>query len=513
MTNKLKTKLLLLFLGALTFTFFNCEFDEKANTLEKESLISKNFTVKNLHFEEISTNKQLLNKLKTLEGKKEISNIGNRIVYSGENDFYIDTNYVKYIERENGKHSYTFLLKRDSTNVLLENLVLSLNLNGDYDLHIVQYDINQYELEQLKIGQSSDLSNKTTVLQIEDNTLISNIFSKVVIINEGEGDCLLDVNFIAATNCGCDGHSYGESCTCDTKATPDQWVYTWGDCGDGGGGGSGSDSSSGGGGGGSGSSNNDDGSSIENNCRGCGGNEIDTAPLPELEEEILEETPCEKLNKLWGLPINPNVKSIIQNHLQTDIAINPNGEKGAYLTKDVNDNYTRAILPATSTNQIGIPTASIIPGIFCVFHTHPNNAYPMFSWSDVYALYSINQDIDTHNQGLATFLLTCDVTGNGNYETYAIVFNNSTADIIDMILNNPFYNGMDKQKIAAEKDNELAAKYVTESKNGTNNYERAFLQQMIGTNVDIYKANSSLDNWSKLRLNQFTNNVQDIPCN
>ena len=302
--------MLLLFLGVLTFTFFNCEYDEKANTLETESVVSKNFTVKNLHFEEISTNKNLLDKLKTLEGKKEVSNIGNRIVYSGENDFYIDTNYVKYIERESGKHSYTFLLKRDSTNVLLENLVLSLNLNGEYDLHIVQYDINQYELEQLKIGQSPDLSNKTTVLQIDDNTLISTIFSKVVIINEGGGDCLLDVNFVEGKPCGCDGFNcaYGDpNCQCySSPASPDQWIYTWGDCGDGGGGGSGSGSSSGGGGGGSGSgtgsSNNDDGSSVGDNCRGCGGNEIDTAPLPDLEEENEEETPCDNIKNGTNSP-------------------------------------------------------------------------------------------------------------------------------------------------------------------------------------------------------------------
>ncbi|MGV7108172.1 hypothetical protein, partial [Flavobacterium sp. U410] len=276
---------------------------------------------------------------------------------------------------------------------------------------------------------------------------------------------------------------------------------------------SGSDSSGGGNTGGTpGDEDYDDGLVDPKTCKGCGG--VVTVPVPELEQVIDPTDPCSKLKDLFNVPITPSLKDIIQNHLETDIAINPNGEKGAVITKDASGNYSRAILPPTSTALIGIPTATTIPGLYVAIHTHPTFVtFPMFSWSDIYVLHSINSEIDSHNEGLATFLLTCDLDGTGNYQTYAIVFNSSTADIVDMILNNPFNNGMTKKQIAASIDAELEQKFIAEDKNGTKNYERAFLEQILNTNVSLYKANSALDNWDRLELNQTTNNVQNIPCN
>ncbi|MGV7108161.1 hypothetical protein [Flavobacterium sp. U410] len=82
-----------------------------------------------------------------------------------------------------------------------------------------------------------------------------------------------------------------------------------------------------------------------------------------------------------------------------------------------------------------------------------------------------------------------------------------------MILNSPFYGGIPQGDIAKAKDVELEKKFKAEYKNGTKDYERAFLLQILNTNVDIYKANSTLTDWGKLKLNQTTNVVENIPCN
>ena len=230
---------------------------------------------------------------------------------------------------------------------------------------------------------------------------------------------------------------------------------------------------------------------------------------PVLEDTMVENTPCEKLKKLFApSPIGPNIKSIIENELQTNIPVNPSGEKGALLRRNSGGGTGHIIIPPTDKNMIKITAGGYV---YSAIHTHPNDTYPMFTWSDVFTLYTINQNIAPHNAELASFLLTCQ-DENGAFQTYAIVFNNQTADIVDMILNSPEFAGMEKNKIAELKDDELTEKFISEEK-GDKNYERAFLQQMLNTNVSLYKANNDLTNWSRLELNTTTDNTVDIPCN
>lgn len=348
-----------------------------------------------------------------------------------------------------------------------------------------------------------DLSNYTGRLKKFDvhyNLISEHSYVNGLIQNSTSGNSKYALLCYPYMECSCSGDPYYCGCTnskCPVVVNTNcSLTYV-------GGGGEEYEIPSGDGGGGSGS-----GGAGDGNDGSIGDNGDPLHPvIPIVLEDITD--PCVKLKGLFApYPTGPNIKSIIQNQLQTDIPINPNGEKGASLIRNSAGVTGSSIIPPTISNEIEIPAGGFV---YCAIHTHPNSAIPMFSWSDVYTLYTINKNISPHNQGLASFLLVCK-DDYGVFQTYAVVFNNQTANVIDMVLNSPGYAGMTGDKIAILKDNELKKKFKEEEDNDKN-YERAFLRQMLNTDISLYKANSSLANWNRLELNQTTNTTTGIPCN
>lgn len=123
MTNKFKTKLLLLFLGVLTFTFFNCEYDEKANTPENQNSKTGRYKIQRKKINDLLLDKKVSSLVKNYPTKKEVKNgLTSRTIYAEDDNFYIDTEQSIYIEdTESNYSSYTFTVYRtetDSTNYL-----------------------------------------------------------------------------------------------------------------------------------------------------------------------------------------------------------------------------------------------------------------------------------------------------------------------------------------------------------------------------------------------------------
>lgn len=120
-----------------------------------------------------------LNSFKDKLSKKRNSN-QNKMVYSSEFDFYINTDYATYIQKQDDSyHSYTFQITRNNNTEVLENLFLSLQIDGSYKMAIITYDITSQEKINLANGLPIDLSNKITTINIEDGNLIDDIFSKI----------------------------------------------------------------------------------------------------------------------------------------------------------------------------------------------------------------------------------------------------------------------------------------------------------------------------------------------
>lgn len=492
MKQKLEKLFLLPFLIGTLLVSCIADFDENSKNFEGQINPEKKILVKKLDYDAIIQNKKINEKIKNIRtNKRDISNFNSKVIYSSEYDFFINTDYAIYIE-ENEKHSYTFQIKRDSINnpFLIENLILTLNDSLGYDVYIAQYDINSTELDQIKSGIAVNLTQKTILKKIKDNALLGNIFSKAY-YDEYNG-CVISSTYIAGTLCsGKLHHSFGELGCDPNDATPEQFIYTWGACGNSGGGGSGGSSSTGGGdyhqGGGGSNSNN---------------NTINTLPLINP-TEMDATTPCEKLKNLFNTP-NPDIKATIQNHLQTDIPTNLNGEKAAYLQKLPDGTLGTTLSLPTVVNSVKIRTG---PNFYSAIHTHPNDTYPMFSFNDVLKLNDLNNDTGAHNIGMASFLLICQDDA-GIFQTYAIVFDpNSINETINQFVTNPENTGCTQVEIADKLNSILKEEYIKD-----NNYERVFLKLMGHSNVSLYKANSTLTNWSKLSVNPF-NNVSSKPCN
>ncbi|WP_156113380.1 hypothetical protein [Wocania ichthyoenteri] len=159
-------KLGILFFG-ISLMLINCQ-KESVELPQDGSEI----TVKIIGFNKVQSNDKALNKLKKVSSKNnsKTSNINRDIFYNAEYGFSINTDYVKYIEKED-YHSYNFSILRDNPNTnKLENLLLSLNSDGGYNAYIVTYGFTKEEFRN-EVFNNLDtdlLSSRTTQYQLID---------------------------------------------------------------------------------------------------------------------------------------------------------------------------------------------------------------------------------------------------------------------------------------------------------------------------------------------------------
>lgn len=153
--------------------FFSCEKDDSV-LIDEELSNSNPFKIEKLTFQQASQNSALVEKLNNFSSN---SGLNRRIVATHSNDVYIDTDIVTYIEDLNGNHSYIFSMYSSNSNYLLENLVLSNTIDNSYRASIIQYDITEDELEQLKNGNSNVLTSRNVILKPFDlNSLNGSLF-------------------------------------------------------------------------------------------------------------------------------------------------------------------------------------------------------------------------------------------------------------------------------------------------------------------------------------------------
>lgn len=186
------------------------------------------------------------------------------------------------------------------------------------------------------------------------------------------------------------------------------------------------------------------------------------------------------------------------------------GEGGIYLKKDASGNIISEIAPYTAGNYVPIKTGGTY---YSAIHTHPKDTFPMFSWTDIYVLYGLEMNAATFNNGQSIYMLVCE-DDNGVKQTYAIMFEN-IGIMMEDVFTNPENIGCTHQEIKDKMNAKLEKLYKDELKKSTPDYESAFLQMTFGTNIGLYKADSSLTGFSKLQINSNTPNavVNSINCN
>lgn len=224
-------------------------------------------------------------------------------------------------------------------------------------------------------------------------------------------------------------------------------------------------------------------------------------------------TPCENLAALVD-PAKANIKPLITGGLYTAVN-NAAGESGVMLKRESNGTITSEVLPYTTNPNGENPSIKIKTGgrYYSAIHSHPKNAYPMFSWSDIYLLYRLEIATSNYNDRMTSFLLVCE-DDNGVKQTYAITFE-SIGLMMEEVFTNPQNIGCTEAEIIKQMDIKFANAYKAEDEKANPNYERLFLQLNFGTNIGLYKADSNLTSWSKLSINTNSDTaiVNSTNCN
>jgi hypothetical protein len=469
-------KIMKLFAIFAVFLNFGCSKD-----FYDEALSDDNVKISKVSISDptVLNNYRLMQEIQKIKQKQENLNTTNRLIHDTINGFYFDDEKGLLIEKDNGYKSFTFPIYRDAPSEKLENIVFSLKEDNEYEPYLSKYTLSEQQKQLLKDGKTPELSA-----------------SEIEIIYLGS---------LVSAKCG-----WNLEQRLNDAGNYMIMAWTYIECGGGNEGGITIDLGYGSGGSG-GVKDNDPSpnssvggmltSPVGTNPHGGGGGGYDLTP----------PNPCENLKKLFD-PAKANIKPNIVNDLQPNIAVNPSGEKGVSLSQNSAGEFTNNIIPPVPLPPIFIPTYS---DFYSAIHTHPLDTSPMFSWSDVVVLNSLNNHAAPHNQGMASFLLVCQ-DDNGDFQTYAIVFEpDSLNETIDQFMNNPENIGCTVKEIAGMMDKKLGEEYDKEYNSPNPNYERSFLKFMSSSNVSLYKANSTLTNWSKLTLsnNSATARVISKNCN
>ena len=142
---------------------------------------------------------------------------------------------------------------------------------------------------------------------------------------------------------------------------------------------------------------------------------------------------------------------------------------------------------------------------------------PIFSWSDVYALFKKYQYTSTQLKSEVTLMLVSKpFTVSAQPEVYALSVTDWTQFII--AINNDVNN-------IVKNDPKLSANSPLQFKIDALNYQlglklyennefiKVFLEQFGNHGIKLYKANQELTNWSELYLASAMGTVFEIPCN
>lgn len=233
-----------------------------------------------------------------------------------------------------------------------------------------------------------------------------------------------------------------------------------------------------------------------------------------VNNDTQQEDPCKELKNLFNYK-EANIKTKLQNLKTT---VDESGENGFLMKKQANT-YTNTTLPATTTTDIPISTGAYT---YAAAHTHPAfGAYPMYSWGDIYTLLSLRQHALSTNTSEVTFILASKNRYlESQVNVYALKINDFVAfrkafykALADIVKEDPDLDGESLTVKLEALNGLLKDKY---DKANENQQEKAFLEAFKDFNISLYKANSNLDNWSKITVPEFTVNasgVSETPCN
>ena len=419
MKQKLK-KLSIVSLLLSAFVIFSCSEDYEIHDHNDNN---QKFKLRTLNNQKINSNIKVVEKLQSLNKgtKKNNNSIVSRIIYNQENNFSINTDYVKYIENtETGNHSFNFQITRlDTISNKIENLVLISNSQGNYDAYIFKYNLTAQEFKSVNLNVSNSLTDIIPI-DFDLNTLSTDLNSKTVY------GCTETWTWVSGEHDGNELHGalWKGKCLVSGCSYNGAWVLTDISCGyhDDGTGGDATNNPTGNSTDGGGSTTNGSNSNYDGSNTSIHGNGNIIA-LPAFADEEIADDPCISLQKLLDptqCNISPKLNSLGN---MLDNAADNGAEQGFSFQINEDGNYVNPQIPNSGDGSIHLPTGMVGNNIvYGAAHSHIAGLIDMYSWSDVYFLITLYIDAPNQVKSDIVFML---VTPSG--KCYALKIDNIRA--------------------------------------------------------------------------------------
>ncbi|WP_298419516.1 hypothetical protein [uncultured Kordia sp.] len=208
----------ILLLVLVLLCFINCEKETSLGEFEEIINTAKQvpFSSRLVYTNEIESNRMISEKLRGLNIHRNNANFE-----SDSNDFSIDTNIAKYVEKTDGSgYSYTFAINREGAIAgEVENLVLSINTTTkEISTILIKYHYSTTQFQELLSTGHVSTYNETTVTPVTGN------FSSLLTESSTQ-PCTISINtfHIIPTVNGVQGATYQYTATsqCQHEIDPD----------------------------------------------------------------------------------------------------------------------------------------------------------------------------------------------------------------------------------------------------------------------------------------------------
>ena len=200
------------------------------------------------------------------------------------------------------------------------------------------------------------------------------------------------------------------------------------------------------------------------------------------------------------------------NDLKTKLGnLNENGQ----LYFKVNGQYSSREIAVSIFNSNSV-NVSAGPTVFGAGHTHTDNLYSMFSWSDVHVLYSLYNKANSNLKDIVMYYLISRETPSSDPNFYVLKVsdfnkfkNKLTLDVKNIIINTRDLNGSSTfNDVIKVLNSSIGNQYESAS-----DFEKTFLEEFKNHGIKLYKSKNSVDSLSELIIENGTNAVTEEPCN
>lgn len=504
MKKNLRTRILMSFSIFILFVACRTELIEDQN---RGNQLKQNYTVRVLNYEQLKVQAPLVaDKLTQFKSKilqKQLQK--NSKMYTDiENDFMVDTDVSYFVEDKLRNKTYTFKIKRISSNVnskVVENLVLKDIGNSQYEAYISGYDeaglLNPLSIPVSELKNHISISSIGTKTAIEifglynPNPCFVTAITGVEVSYVGGTPCTDPQHHTNPNDCQC-GKKPSLECTAPTQGYP-TYSYTYGTvdtCGEGGGGGGG--------------------------LPPIGG----TTPIGGSGSSSTLANDCEKVKKpntiAPMLPkLNKGLDSLTIDHVEYGVTIQQNFPSSPV-----------GIYQGTAAGLGGALSIPKNPSTKYIFVGHSHNSpakdtYSVPSWADLWWIAQCYQEHNSVDSNTVFGLMTADGT------RYALMINDWVK------FNTVFYvpkNGSPPEIEKSTKANEVSKEYYGEGidipgmpevdpkiKMDSTNKEQDliyFLEMIKKSNmgINVFEMDNTFTKFTRVNLNN-NGTVARIPCN